>query len=119
MSVYVMLTSLTDAGRKATDEDPESFFSGDPGNVRAWIRGANDSTGSYAFKVVELPINSRIDRIAQGIPYNHLPMGSYHPNGANFLVADGSVRFISDTLELDVYRGLATCNEGEANAALP
>ncbi|HEY56374.1 MAG TPA: GYD domain-containing protein [Dehalococcoidia bacterium] len=25
MSVYVMLTSLTDAGRKATDEDPESL----------------------------------------------------------------------------------------------
>ncbi len=25
MSVYVMLTSLTDAGRKATDEDPDSL----------------------------------------------------------------------------------------------
>ena len=25
MSIYVMLTSLTDAGRKATDEDPDSL----------------------------------------------------------------------------------------------
>lgn len=96
-----------------SDFDTASFYSGNPGNVRAWIRGANDSTGSYTLKVVQLPINSHIDRIANGIPYNHLPLGSFHPGGADFLFGDGHVTFLNDTLDFEIYRGMATCDSGE------
>jgi prepilin-type N-terminal cleavage/methylation domain-containing protein/prepilin-type processing-associated H-X9-DG protein len=96
------------------DRNSKSPYFGNPGNVRPWILGANDGTGSYALKVVQHPINAQLDRIADNIPYNHLPFGSDHPNGVNFLFADGSVHFLANAVEFDVYRALATCNGREA-----
>ena len=43
---------------------------------------------------------------------------SQHTGGANFAVADGSVQFVSHTINLSVYRALATVQGGEA-ASLP
>jgi hypothetical protein len=33
---------------------------------------------------------------------------SFHPTGAHFTLGDGSVRMLADTIDLDVYRALAT-----------
>ncbi|NLS94867.1 MAG: DUF1559 domain-containing protein [Planctomycetaceae bacterium] len=38
---------------------------------------------------------------------------SYHPFGANFVLGDGSVRMISDQIDLSVYRALATRSGNE------
>ncbi len=107
--------------------DREGSHASCPGNVRAWILGATPATrASYAFKVVvdypveysvdyPHPINAKVCRRADGILYNHLPLGSYHPGGAQFLVADGSVRFLAETMEFETYRALATCNGHEPN----
>jgi hypothetical protein len=101
------------------DRMPNSPYSQPPGNVRAWIRGsASGGTYSFAFKVDQYLPNSKIDRIADGVPYNHLPKSSFHPGGVMFLVADGSVTFIQDMIDLDVYRSLASCNGGE-NVSIP
>ena len=97
------------------DRTPSSTYSQAPGNVRAWIRGsASAGTYSFAFKVCQYLPNSKIDRVADGIPYNHLPMSCFHPGGVMFLVADGSVTFLADTIDLDTYRSLASCNGGES-----
>ena len=88
-------------------------FVAPPGNVRPWILGCNGGSGSYALKVVEHPPNIRLDRIADGIPFNHLPFGSYHPGGALFVMVDGSVHFITDGIDFDTYQSLATCNGNE------
>ena len=85
-------------------------------NVRPWILGSNLDPVNYvcyAFKVIQFQVNSPLQRSVDGIPFNYLPMGSHHPDGANFLAADGSVHFLNDRIEFDVYRSLATCNRGE------
>ena len=38
---------------------------------------------------------------------------SEHPGGANFAMCDGSVRFVSESLDPELYDGLATRDGGE------
>lgn len=96
------------------DRSAGSGYANPPGNVRAWILGDNGSWGSYAFKVLEHPPNIDIDRIADGVPYNHLPMGSHHPGLTLFVLVDGSVHSISNGIRLEVYQAAATVDGGEA-----
>jgi prepilin-type N-terminal cleavage/methylation domain-containing protein len=84
-----------------------------PGNVRPWILGDNDDHGTYAVKVLELPPNSRVDRIADAVLFNHLPMGSYHIGGTYFVMGDASVQFITDGIDFKVYQAKATCDGDE------
>lgn len=49
---------------------------------------------------------------------NDLLWGSFHPGGAIFVYVDGSVHFLSDDIDLDVYVALASRNGGEI-VALP
>jgi prepilin-type N-terminal cleavage/methylation domain-containing protein/prepilin-type processing-associated H-X9-DG protein len=55
------------------------------------------------------------DALASNI---HLPWGittarSWHKGGVNVLMADGSVRFVSETIRREVWRGLGTRDGGE------
>ena len=38
---------------------------------------------------------------------------SNHPGGVNVLMADGSVRFVTDSIDLTTWRALGTCRGGE------
>ena len=42
---------------------------------------------------------------------------SWHPGGLNFAYADGTVHFISNTMNLKVYRAMATIRGGEVATA--
>jgi prepilin-type processing-associated H-X9-DG protein len=50
---------------------------------------------------------------------NELAFGSQHPGGAHFALADGSVHFLDEGLDLVVYREMATRNGEEANKWTP
>ncbi len=73
---------------------------------------ANNATGTCA-----MPPNVRR---ADGTEYplhnweNNESFRSMHPGGVQFGMADGSVRFVSNTIALGTYRGLATIAGGEA-----
>ena len=94
-----------------------------PGNIRPWIIGGNGTPGgssgsgsaaSYAFRSIEYMLNSRVNRADNGVYFNWLPMTSHHTGrGCNFATADGSVHFLVEDMEFDIYQGMATCAGGE------
>lgn len=96
------------------------YWSRHPGNVRPWILGCNDNRryGVYAFKVMAIGPNTQLDRTADGVHFNWLPMGSFHPGLTMFLVADGSVRTVPDGINFLVYKGMATVNGHEVTEPL-
>ncbi len=45
--------------------------------------------------------------------------GSFHPGGCHFALCDASVRFVTDTIDINVYRQLAIRNDGLPSGGLP
>lgn len=58
-------------------------------------------------------INSRLRDPATPGVIMELSFGSYHVGGAQFAMADGAVRFISENIDQDLLRGLGSINGGE------
>jgi prepilin-type N-terminal cleavage/methylation domain-containing protein/prepilin-type processing-associated H-X9-DG protein len=48
-----------------------------------------------------------------GVPSPHSPIQSIHPNGANALLCDGSVRFLAPSLNIQVLYALADRDDGQ------
>lgn len=100
-----------------TDRDPASTVHELPGNIRTWMGGAPTFTSpkaSYVFKVAVYAPNTQIDRLADLVPFNHLPFGSFHTSVTIFALADGSTRAISDDVDLDgVFKPMCTINGEE------
>jgi prepilin-type processing-associated H-X9-DG protein len=78
------------------------------GNFPIWAGGNNDQgcntqfMGSHLRFCDDIHFLNRRDNTIQST----LSFGSYHPGGAQFVLADGSVRFIPTTVNLLVYRFL-------------
>ena len=56
--------------------------------------------------------NANLDLTIHGV-LMEMSFGSYHVGGAQYTLADGSVRFISENIDLGVYRALGTRAGGE------
>ncbi len=98
--------------------DTQPAYSTPPGNTRPWILGGSGPPhethpGAYTAKVLVYAPNTQLNRFGDGIPWNHLPMGSHHPGGMNMLVGDGSVTSVSDSIDLELYFQLATVSGSE------
>ena len=73
----------------------------------------------YAMTTIAVPVgfNSQLTPDGSGSPGTRVndcntPIQSAHPGGANILLGDGSVRFISETVELQTLRNLANRDDG-------
>jgi prepilin-type processing-associated H-X9-DG protein len=78
---------------------------------RAWTRGVHNSNATSCLKNVANAINS------PGVgTFNDIAFGSHHSGGCNFALADGSVRFVQQSIDLNLYRSLASRNGGEPTA---
>jgi prepilin-type processing-associated H-X9-DG protein len=54
-----------------------------------------------------------VDPVTQPYIGQNRPFGGYHPGGANVLMADGSVRFLRETIDPRVFEAMATIAGGE------
>lgn len=75
---------------------------------RTWVRGCDTAPVCSGSRNVVNAINS--PSIAN---FNDIAFGSQHPSGANFVMGDGAVRFIRDSINLNTYRAMASRNGGE------
>jgi prepilin-type N-terminal cleavage/methylation domain-containing protein/prepilin-type processing-associated H-X9-DG protein len=68
-----------------------------------------------AFVMILGPLGLEDGRRTPNDPEAHIEdFWSWHPGGVNFLLADGSVQFFSDRIDVEVYRAMGTRNGGEA-----
>lgn len=82
-------------------------------NLRYPINADNDQFGYYRWDTAA-PTGA-----ARTMLENDLPFGSQHPGGANFLMVDGSVHFLSDELDFTILQDLATRANDEVNRWVP
>ncbi|MBN1590611.1 MAG: DUF1559 domain-containing protein [Pirellulales bacterium] len=97
--------------------------------LRTWTRGVSygvSSTSPHSVcsanaKNVTRPINSDPTvwcyadcPNGRTLFFNELFFGSAHPGGAQFAMADGSVQFLEDAIEMTTYEALATRDGDEA-----
>jgi prepilin-type processing-associated H-X9-DG protein len=79
---------------------PKVIYSDAAKNIRFPIN-ADPNTYGYWEKDFQAPIG------APRIPLNDLYFASRHPGGAHFCMADSSVQFLSETIDLTVFQDLA------------
>jgi prepilin-type N-terminal cleavage/methylation domain-containing protein/prepilin-type processing-associated H-X9-DG protein len=86
--------------------------------VWAWYGGGNGTT--HTFASTNVPLNYKTPANAtQSYANVNLRMsafGSGHTGGANFVLADGSTRFVAQTVDMVTYQAVSTRGTGEVVA---
>jgi prepilin-type N-terminal cleavage/methylation domain-containing protein len=84
-----------------------------PGNITGTFRAINSGDELY---------NAFSNRTTDQNIHNHLMntcFSSMHVGGAHFLMGDGSVQFLSENMNLDIYRTLGAISDGLPVGGLP
>ncbi len=79
----------------------------------SWLIGQPICSAYSAF----LPPNSTLPS-TNWMNYGFYAARSYHSGGVNVLMADGSARFVSDTINYETWRAAATIDGGESTTGL-
>ncbi|MBT5018234.1 DUF1559 domain-containing protein [bacterium] len=82
-------------------------------SYRAWIQGASNANAGaahYACKNVLVGIGPA--GWSGSRRFSDVAFGSNHVGGAQFLLADGSVRFVSENIDFDTYQASASKDDG-------
>lgn len=86
-----------------------------------WAGGNNNWNGQWripSWARVVGPIaylnNKEVNNIINSLSPSDYSFGSKHPGGANFLLGDGSVRFLSETINTTLYAQLGHVFDGNA-----
>jgi prepilin-type N-terminal cleavage/methylation domain-containing protein len=77
-----------------------------------WVRGVGFSNGMAACRNVQNAINTPYNGV-----YNDISFGSQHTGGAQFVMGDGSVRFVQQSVDLVLYKSTASRDGGEPRIA--
>jgi prepilin-type N-terminal cleavage/methylation domain-containing protein len=111
----LLTLDLSRAFADITDGTSNTFVVGelswnDAAGYRTWVRGNIKYTMSGCKNVIS-PIGLKF--MNEENDFNDLSLGSEHTGGTHVLAGDGSIRFLHDTIDLYVYKALASINGGE------
>lgn len=119
----ILLSKMSDKPLKQsriTDGTSKTFSVGemswDVGLTAFWPRSTttgSDNEGLYCCRNLAGPMHSRR---WPGGPLNDLSFGSMHSGGAYFGLVDGSVQYVSETVEMKILQAYATRDQGESSA---
>lgn len=73
-----------------------------------WNR-TQSTEDDFSFKPITIP--EELGQNPQPAQYIVGGFSSFHANGANFFMGDGSIRFLTNNIDLDLYRGLGNRND--------
>lgn len=80
---------------------------------RNWMRGC-DNSGDQEICGCRNYVNAINAPVpATSTTFNDIAMGSMHPAGTNFAMCDGAVKFVSQNIELGVYKATSSRNGDE------
>jgi prepilin-type N-terminal cleavage/methylation domain-containing protein/prepilin-type processing-associated H-X9-DG protein len=92
-------------------------------NTGSYLAGFNGwGSGQFIRSVRNIwytrPINTSLIEIRNGPiatndTYNNMNWGSNHPGGCHFSMGDGSVRFVPETIDMDVFMAAGSRNSGD------
>jgi len=125
-SVSDGLSNTVAVGEVSITENIGPANTGD-GGFPVWAGGNNNGgcnnmrNGCNALRLMgrgtagDFPLNPKLSGgvWTPGSSLSNACFGSNHSGGANFLFGDGSVRFVSDTIDITVYTAIGTRNVGE------
>jgi prepilin-type processing-associated H-X9-DG protein len=95
------------------DGSSNTYLLGEDVSGRLRDVGYNWVHSVCSFRLSNCPINYRKPDGTFWDRWYDLGFYSYHSGGANFALADGSVRFVGESVALGVHRGLGTRQGGE------
>ncbi len=108
--------------RDVTDGTSNTFLLGElswnnANCYRSWVRGgAGDAIPTS--KNVVYGINVQTSKYNNSNLFNDVSFGSQHPGGCQFAMADGSVTFVQESINMDVYKATASCDGNEAKTIM-
>jgi prepilin-type N-terminal cleavage/methylation domain-containing protein len=103
-------TSLTFLIAERSNIEPPQGNAG----YRSWVRGQNGGVG--ACKNITNPINST--NYNGSTNFNDMSFGSEHARGCQFTMADGSIKFVTSMVDMNVYKAAGSKNVREAIQSL-
>jgi prepilin-type N-terminal cleavage/methylation domain-containing protein/prepilin-type processing-associated H-X9-DG protein len=116
----IIIRSETVAIKRVTDGTSNTIMIGESAfgprdtdsNMRPWVVG---SVGDWIYNVRNLahPINSAYRNGPKNPDRSDVSCGSEHSNGAHFAFADGSVRYLNDSVEMRVLYAVASRSADE------
>lgn len=124
----VMYVNSDTSPGDVSDGTSKTFLIGEAawewGQTQSWPQGMTDGFSGVWFALnIRWPMKVAAHwKSADWLPFfpdkeqengNDVSFGSEHPGGAQFAMADGSVQFIEEDMEFDIYRAMGTRNEGE------